>query len=145
MTNVGHYRAAHKILEGGEAVPVRLWIAPPTRMDERQLVQEGKYAVFGKVGARTEMPGCSLCMGNQARVKDNAVVVSSSTRNFPNRLGKNAKVYLASAELAAVCAKLGKIPTVAEYKQHVEPIAPESEEIYRYLNFHEMEEYQEAA
>jgi len=145
MTNVGHYRAAHKILEGGDAVPVRLWIAPPTRMDERQLVQEGKYAVFGKVGARTEMPGCSLCMGNQARVKDNATVVSTSTRNFPNRLGKNAKVYLASAELAAVCAKLGKIPTVAEYKQHVEPIASESDEIYRYLNFHEMEEYQEAA
>jgi len=145
MTNIGHYRAAHKILEGGEAVPIRLWIAPPTRMDERQLVQEGKYSVFGKVGARTEMPGCSLCMGNQARVKDNATVVSTSTRNFPNRLGKNANVYLASAELAAVCAKLGKIPTVAEYEQHVAAIAPQSDEIYRYLNFHEIEEYQQTA
>ncbi|MCK5524610.1 MAG: bifunctional aconitate hydratase 2/2-methylisocitrate dehydratase [Thiomargarita sp.] len=143
MTNIGHYRAAHKVLESSGAVPTRLWITPPTRMDERQLVAEGKYSVFGKVGARTEMPGCSLCMGNQARVKDNATVVSTSTRNFPNRLGKNANVYLASAELAAVCAKLGKIPTVAEYEQHVEPIAQESEEIYRYLNFHEMADYQE--
>jgi aconitate hydratase 2/2-methylisocitrate dehydratase len=143
MTNIGHYRAAHKVLESSGAVPTRLWITPPTRMDERQLVAEGKYSVFGKVGARTEMPGCSLCMGNQARVKDNATVVSTSTRNFPNRLGKNANVYLASAELAAVCAKLGKIPTVAEYEQHVEPITQESDEIYRYLNFHEMADYQE--
>ena len=142
MTNIGHYRAAHKVLESTNRVNTNLWIVPPTRMDEHQLVEEGKYSVFGKVGARTEMPGCSLCMGNQARVKDNATVVSTSTRNFPNRLGKNANVYLASAELAAVCSKLGKIPTVAEYKQNVEPIAPEANDIYRYLNFHEIEEYQ---
>jgi aconitate hydratase 2/2-methylisocitrate dehydratase len=145
MTNIGHYRAAAKVLEDGGNVPTRLWIAPPTRMDEHQLVEEGVYSVFGKSGARTEMPGCSLCMGNQARVKDNATVVSTSTRNFPNRLGKDANVYLASAELAAVCAKLGKIPTVAEYRQHVEVIAPQSEEIYRYLNFHQIEEYQSVA
>ncbi|MFK5969071.1 MAG: bifunctional aconitate hydratase 2/2-methylisocitrate dehydratase [Candidatus Marithrix sp.] len=139
MTNIGHYRAASKILT--EEVPVRLWIAPPTRMDEKQLVQEGVYSTFGKSGARTEMPGCSLCMGNQARVKENATVISTSTRNFPNRLGKGAKVYLASAELAAVGAKLGKMPTVSEYMQCFKAITPDADEIYRYLNFHEMEEY----
>ncbi len=138
MTNIGHYRAASKIL--AEDVPVRLWIAPPTRMDEKQLVEEGIYSVFGKAGARTEMPGCSLCMGNQARVKENSTVISTSTRNFPNRLGKGANVYLASAELAAVCAKFGRIPTVAEYMQCFEAIA--SDEVYRYLNFNEMEEYE---
>ncbi len=140
MTNIGHYRAASKILT--EEVPVRLWIAPPTRMDEKQLVQEGVYSTFGKSGARTEMPGCSLCMGNQARVKENATVISTSTRNFPNRLGKGANVYLASAELAAVGAKLGKMPTVSEYMQCFEAITPETDEIYRYLNFNEMEEYE---
>ena len=145
MTNIGHYRAAHKVLEDGNRVASNLWVVPPTRMDEHQLIEEGKYSIFGKVGARTEMPGCSLCMGNQARVKDNAVVVSTSTRNFPNRLGKDAKVYLASAELAAVCAKLGRIPTVAEYEEHSKPIASESEDIYRYLNFHEIDEYQTVA
>jgi aconitate hydratase 2/2-methylisocitrate dehydratase len=139
MTNIGHYRAASKILT--EDVPVRLWIAPPTCMDERQLVEEGVYSIFGKAGARTELPGCSLCMGNQARVKENATVVSTSTRNFPNRLGKGAKVYLASAELAAVSAKFGKIPTVAEYMQCFTPIATEADEIYRYLNFNEIAEY----
>jgi aconitate hydratase 2/2-methylisocitrate dehydratase len=145
MTNIGHYRAAAKVLENVSNVPSRLWVAPPTRMDEHQLVEEGVYSTFGKSGARTEMPGCSLCMGNQARVKDGATVVSTSTRNFPNRLGKDANVYLASAELAAVCAKLGKIPTVAEYMQQIEGIAPLSENIYRYLNFHEIEEYQSVA
>jgi len=145
MTNIGHYRAAAKVLENVNNVPSRLWVAPPTRMDEHQLVEEGVYSTFGKSGARTEMPGCSLCMGNQARVKDGATVVSTSTRNFPNRLGKDANVYLASAELAAVCAKLSKIPTVAEYMQHIEGIAQLSEDIYRYLNFHEIEEYQSVA
>ncbi len=145
MTNIGHYRAASKVLESATNVPTRLWITPPTRMDQHQLVEEGVYSVFGKVGARTEMPGCSLCMGNQARVKDASTVVSTSTRNFPNRLGKDANVYLASAELAAVCAKLGHIPTVAEYQQNVSAIAPLSNNIYRYLNFHEIDEYQVAA
>ncbi len=145
MTNIGHYRAAGKVLENAGNVPTRLWIAPPTRMDEHQLIQEGLYSIFGQAGARTELPGCSLCMGNQARVKDNATVVSTSTRNFPNRLGKNANVYLASAELAAVSAKLARIPTLAEYRQNVESIAPLSDNIYRYLNFHQIEEYQSAA
>jgi aconitate hydratase 2/2-methylisocitrate dehydratase len=145
MTNIGHYRAASKVLETATNVPTRLWVAPPTRMDQHQLVEEGVYSVFGKVGARMEMPGCSLCMGNQARVKEASTVVSTSTRNFPNRLGKDANVYLASAELAAVCAKLGRIPTVAEYQQNVSAIAPLSNNIYRYLNFHEIEEYQVAA
>lgn len=145
MTNIGHYRAASKVLENSGAVSTQLWVAPPTRMDQHQLVQEGIYSIFGRVGARTEMPGCSLCMGNQARVKENATVVSTSTRNFPNRLGKNASVYLASAELAAVCAKLGYIPTLAEYQQQVETLSPSAHNIYRYLNFHEIAEYQEAA
>ena len=145
MTNIGHYRAAGKVLENAGNVPTRLWIAPPTRMDEHQLIQEGVYSTFGQAGARTEMPGCSLCMGNQARVKDGVTVISTSTRNFPNRLGKNANVYLASAELAAVSAKLGKIPSVAEYMQNVEIIAPLSDNIYRYLNFHQIEEYQSVA
>lgn len=147
MTNIGHYRAAAKVLEnvGTVGVPTRLWIAPPTRMDEHQLVEEGIYSIFGQAGARTEMPGCSLCMGNQARVHNGATVVSTSTRNFPNRLGKDANVYLASAELAAVSALLGHIPTVAEYMQKVEAIAPVSSNIYRYLNFHEIEAYQSAA
>jgi len=145
MTNIGHYRAAGKVLENAGNVPTRLWIAPPTRMDEHQLIQEGLYSIFGQAGARTELPGCSLCMGNQARVKDDVTVVSTSTRNFPNRLGKNAKVYLASAELAAVSAKLARIPTLAEYQKNVEAIAPLSDNIYRYLNFHQIEEYQSVA
>ncbi len=141
MTNIGHYRAAGKLLEGAGALPTRLWIAPPTRMDQHQLVEEGYYAIFGRVGARTEVPGCSLCMGNQARVRDGATVVSTSTRNFPNRMGKDARVYLASAELAAVSARLGRIPTVAEYMEHAGRIEPLAAEIYRYLNFHRMDEY----
>ncbi len=139
MTNIGHYRAASKVLQAAGNVPTRLWIAPPTRMDEKQLIEEGVYSTFGQAGARTEMPGCSLCMGNQARVKDGATVISTSTRNFPNRLGKDANVYLSSAELAAVASKLGKIPTINEYMQNVAAITPESD--YRYLNFHEMDEY----
>jgi aconitate hydratase 2/2-methylisocitrate dehydratase len=136
MTNIGHYRAAAKILEGAGPVKVRLWIAPPTRMDEQQLREEGVYAVFSAAGARTEMPGCSLCMGNQARVADDSTVFSTSTRNFNNRLGKGAQVYLGSAELAAVCALLGKMPTIEEYMTIVKnKIDPFAADLYRYLNF----------
>jgi aconitate hydratase 2/2-methylisocitrate dehydratase len=136
MTNIGHYRAAAKILEGAGPVKVRLWICPPTRMDEKQLREEGVYGVFAAAGARTEMPGCSLCMGNQARVEDGVTVFSTSTRNFNNRMGKGAQVYLGSAELAAVCALLGKIPTVEEYMAIVtQKIDPFAGELYRYLNF----------
>ncbi|NJK47160.1 bifunctional aconitate hydratase 2/2-methylisocitrate dehydratase [Candidatus Gracilibacteria bacterium] len=136
MTNIGHYRAAAKILEGAGQTKVRLWICPPTRMDEHQLKEEGVYGIFGAAGARTEMPGCSLCMGNQARVEDGATVFSTSTRNFNNRMGKDARVYLGSAELAAVCALLGRIPTVEEYMSIVsKKINPFAGELYRYLNF----------
>ncbi len=146
MTNIGHYRAAGKVLEeAGSVVPTRMWIAPPTKMDEHQLTEEGYYSIYGRAGARTEMPGCSLCMGNQARVADNATVVSTSTRNFPNRMGKGANVYLSSAELAAVAAILGKLPSVAEYMDHVKGLALMSNEVYRYLNFHEIEEYKSVA
>jgi len=145
MTNIGHYRAAAKLLEGQGAVPTRLWVAPPTRMDAHQLTEEGAYFTFGAAGARTEMPGCSLCMGNQARVGDNTTVVSTSTRNFPNRLGKGANVYLASAELAAVSSLMGKIPTMEEYMEYADKIAPMADNIYRYLNFHELDEYKEVA
>ncbi|MEN9219615.1 MAG: bifunctional aconitate hydratase 2/2-methylisocitrate dehydratase [Thermostichales cyanobacterium GMQP_bins_62] len=137
MTNIGHYRAAAKVVEGEGRVKVKqFWICPPTRMDEYQLKQEGVYATFAAAGARTEMPGCSLCMGNQARVEDGATVMSTSTRNFNNRMGKDAKVYLGSAELAAVCALLGRIPTLAEYREIVvKKIDPLAHELYRYLNF----------
>ncbi len=145
MTNIGHYRAAGKVLESASSIPTRLWICPPTRMDERQLIEEGYYSIFGRAGARTEMPGCSLCMGNQARVADGATVVSTSTRNFPNRLGKGANVYLGSAELAAVCSILGRIPTLAEYLQQVGNLEPMADELYRYLNFDQMDEYREQA
>ncbi len=141
MTNIGHFRAASEVLkqvDGG--LPSKLWIAPPTKMDEHQLTEEGIYNVFGTSGARTEMPGCSLCMGNQARVAPNSTVVSTSTRNFPNRLGQGANVYLASSELAAVSAALGKIPNMDEYMQFMGNI-----DIYRYLNFNEIQEYMEAA
>ena len=141
MTNIGHYRAAGKVLENDNELPVKLWIAPPTRMDQYQLMQEGVYSTFGRVGARTETPGCSLCMGNQARVADNATVVSTSTRNFPNRLGNGASVYLASAELAAVVASMGRLPTVAEYQQKVAGIASVSDKVYHYLNFNEISKY----
>ncbi|MEN9228877.1 MAG: bifunctional aconitate hydratase 2/2-methylisocitrate dehydratase [Gloeomargarita sp. SZTDM-1c_bins_89] len=136
MTNIGHYRAAAKVLEGAGQVKVRLWVCPPTRMDEQVLREEGYYAIFAAAGARMEMPGCSLCMGNQARVADGATVFSTSTRNFDNRMGKNARVYLGSAELAAVCALLGRIPTLEEYRTIVtQKIDPWAADLYRYLNF----------
>ncbi len=145
MTNIGHYRAAGKVLENVSTVPTRLWVVPPTRMDEHQLIEEGYYATFGKVGARTEVPGCSLCMGNQARVADGATVVSTSTRNFPNRMGKDANVYLGSAEISAVTAALGRLPTMEEYLQHMQGLQTMTDDIYRYLNFHEMPEYKDVA
>jgi aconitate hydratase 2/2-methylisocitrate dehydratase len=136
MTNIGHYRAAAKVLEGSGSNKARLWVCPPTRMDEEMLKQEGYYATFEAAGSRMEMPGCSLCMGNQARVDDDTTVFSTSTRNFNNRLGKGAQVYLGSAELAAVCALLGRIPTPEEYQRiAAEKIKPLSDDLYRYLNF----------
>jgi aconitate hydratase 2/2-methylisocitrate dehydratase len=144
MTNIGHYRAAAKVLEGAGEVKVRLWICPPTRMDEKQLREEGVYGTFAAAGARTEMPGCSLCMGNQARVEDNATVFSTSTRNFNNRMGKGARVYLGSAELAAVCALLGRIPTVEEYMDIVtEKLNPFAGDLYRYLNFDQIANFED--
>jgi aconitate hydratase 2/2-methylisocitrate dehydratase len=145
MTNIGHYRAAGKVLESARDIPTRLWIAPPTKMDANQLTEEGYYSIFGRAGARMELPGCSLCMGNQARVKDKATVVSTSTRNFPNRLGDGANVYLSSAELAAVCAILGHIPTFEEYMQHMGGIDTSKENIYRYMNFDQIDAYKNAA
>ncbi|EAW33314.1 bifunctional aconitate hydratase 2/2-methylisocitrate dehydratase [Lyngbya sp. PCC 8106] len=143
MTNIGHYRAAAKVLDG-EKVKVRLWVCPPTRMDEQQLRNEGVYGVFAASGARTEMPGCSLCMGNQARVEDGATVMSTSTRNFNNRMGKDARVYLGSAELSAVCALLGRIPTVEEYKEIItKKLDPFAADLYRYLNFNEIEGFED--
>lgn len=144
MTNIGHYRAAAKILEGAGKVKVRLWICPPTRMDEKQLREEGIYDTFAAAEARTEMPGCSLCMGNQARVEDGATVFSTSTRNFNNRMGKDARVYLGSAELAAVCALLGKIPTVEEYMEIVaKKVDPFAGDLYRYLNFDQIANFED--
>ncbi|WP_027008680.1 bifunctional aconitate hydratase 2/2-methylisocitrate dehydratase [Conchiformibius kuhniae] len=145
MTNIGHFRAASKLLEGKTDTPVRLWIAPPTKMDAKQLSDEGHYGVLGRAGARMEMPGCSLCMGNQAQVREGATVMSTSTRNFPNRLGKNTFVYLGSAELAAICSKLGKIPTVEEYHANIGIINEQGEQIYRYMNFNEIDSYNEVA
>ena len=141
MTNIGHYRALGEILKGEGQVNTRLWIAPPTKMDEEELIDEGYYAIFGAAGARTELPGCSLCMGNQARVRDGATVFSTSTRNFDNRMGKDAKVYLGSAELAAVVALLGKIPTKDEYLEIIsKKLASKEENVYRYLNFDKINE-----
>jgi aconitate hydratase 2/2-methylisocitrate dehydratase len=145
MTNIGHFRAAAKVLGTQRDIPVKLWVAPPTKMDESELIKEGHYATFGSAGARTEMPGCSLCMGNQAQVREGATVVSTSTRNFPNRLGKNTNVFLVSAELAAVCSKLGRIPTVAEYMEAVGVLSKDSANIYKYMNFDQIEEYVENA
>ncbi len=145
MTNIGHYRAAGELLKKVGSIPTRLWIAPPTRMDEHQLMDEGYYTIYGKAGARTEMPGCSLCMGNQARVADHATVVSTSTRNFPNRLGNGANVYLASAELAAVASIIGRLPTVAEYMEYAKEIDSMADNIYRYMNFHQIAEFQAKA
>ncbi len=145
MTNIGHFRAAGKLLAETSNVNARLWIVPPTRMDEKTLMEEGYYNIFGASGARTEMPGCSLCMGNQARVEAGSTVLSTSTRNFPNRLGDGADVYLTSAELAAVGAVLGKLPTVEEYMEYALKIDSMSEEIFRYMNFDQIDSYQEAA
>lgn len=143
MTNIGHYRAAGSLLKNfNNRLPTVLWIAPPTKMDAHQLIQEGYYATYGIVGARTEMPGCSLCMGNQARVRDGATVVSTSTRNFPNRMGKDANVFLASAELSAITAILGYLPSLGEYREKMKLIDTMSENLYRYLNFDQMPDYQ---
>ena len=146
MTNIGHFRAAGKLLDAaGQQLPTRMWIAPPTKMDAAQLTEEGYYNIFGKAGARMEMPGCSLCMGNQARVGDNTTVVSTSTRNFPNRLGTGANVYLSSAELAAVAALIGKLPTPSEYMEYAEKLNPMADDVYRYLNFDQIESYVDKA
>ncbi|VFR36428.1 Aconitate hydratase 2 [plant metagenome] len=145
MTNIGHFRAASKLLEGKRDIPVKLWVAPPTKMDATQLTEEGHYGVFGTAGARTEMPGCSLCMGNQAQVREGATVMSTSTRNFPNRLGKNTNVYLGSAELAAICSKLGRIPTKDEYMVDMGVINKSGDQIYQYLNFDKIPDYKDVA
>jgi aconitate hydratase 2/2-methylisocitrate dehydratase len=141
MTNIGHFRAASLLLKGKKDIPTRLWVAPPTKMDASELTKEGHYSTLGGAGARMEMPGCSLCMGNQAQVKEGATVVSTSTRNFPNRLGKGSNVYLASAELAAVASKMGRIPTVAEYMAEMGVIDKDRDEVYRYMNFDQIPEY----
>lgn len=146
MTNIGHFRAAGKLLDSHKGqLPTRLWVAPPTKMDAAQLTEEGYYSIFGKSGARIEIPGCSLCMGNQARVADNSTVVSTSTRNFPNRLGTGADVYLASAELAAVASLLGRLPTPAEYQTFMDKVDETAEDTYRYLNFDQLNQYTKVA
>jgi len=145
MTNIGHFRAAGKILAGKSDIPTRLWIAPPTKMDAHMLTEEGYYATLGKSGARMEMPGCSLCMGNQAQIRKGSTALSTSTRNFPNRLGIDTRVYLSSAELAAVGALLGKIPTMEEYMAAVGGLAGKGAEVYRYMNFDQIPEFLEVA
>merc|ERR1739845_288824 len=142
MTNIGHFRAAGELLKAYDGqLPTRLWVAPPTKMDAAQLTDEGYYSVYGKVGARTEMPGCSLCMGNQARVADKATVVSTSTRNFPNRMGKGSNCYLASAEVASIASIIGKLPTPEEYLKYHGDIAKSADTTYTYLNFDQYDEY----
>ncbi|GAA0512645.1 MULTISPECIES: bifunctional aconitate hydratase 2/2-methylisocitrate dehydratase [Pigmentiphaga] len=145
MTNIGHFRAASKLLEGKRDIPVKLWVAPPTKMDQQQLTEEGHYGVLGSAGARMEMPGCSLCMGNQAQVREGATVMSTSTRNFPNRLGKNSNVYLGSAELAAICSRLGRIPTKEEYMAETGVLAEHEKTIYRYMNFDQIPDFKDVA
>ncbi|MFV8823747.1 bifunctional aconitate hydratase 2/2-methylisocitrate dehydratase [Thauera sp. WH-2] len=145
MTNIGHFRAAGKVLDGKSDIPTRLWIAPPTKMDAMILNEEGYYGVLGKSGARMEMPGCSLCMGNQAQIRKGSTAMSTSTRNFPNRLGIDTRVYLGSAELAAVCALMGKIPSVQEYMAQVEVVNKKAADIYRYMNFDQIEEFRSVA
>jgi aconitate hydratase 2/2-methylisocitrate dehydratase len=145
MTNIGHFRAAGTLLQKYNGTKARLWVVPPTKMDEKQLMEEGIYNVFGVSGARTELPGCSLCMGNQARVLANSTVVSTSTRNFPNRLGDGADVFLASAELSAIASVLGRLPSVEEYHKYMDDINPLADDIYRYLNFNEIDTYVESA
>ncbi|MES2771450.1 MAG: bifunctional aconitate hydratase 2/2-methylisocitrate dehydratase, partial [Pseudomonadota bacterium] len=145
MTNIGHFRAAGKILDGKTDLPTRLWVAPPTKMDAMILNEEGYYAVLGKSGARMEMPGCSLCMGNQAQIKKGSTAMSTSTRNFPNRLGVDTQVYLGSAELAAVCALLGRIPTASEYTEQIQLVNAKASDVYRYMNFDQIAEFREVA
>jgi len=145
MTNIGHFRAAAKLLGGQRDIPVKLWVAPPTKMDESELIKEGHYAAFGTAGARTEMPGCSLCMGNQAQVREGATVISTSTRNFPNRLGKNTNVFLGSAELTAIASRLGYLPTKEEYLKEMGVVDANKDSVYRYMNFDQIEEYAEVA
>jgi aconitate hydratase 2/2-methylisocitrate dehydratase len=145
MTNIGHFRAAASLLAKAKSIPTRLWISPPTKMDEHQLREEGIYNIFASAGARTEMPGCSLCMGNQARVAPNTTCVSTSTRNFPNRLGDNADVFLSSAELAAIASVLGRLPTPEEYQEYMKDLNTMGDEIYRYLNFDQIESFQKSA
>jgi aconitate hydratase 2/2-methylisocitrate dehydratase len=142
MTNIGHFRAAGKLLAESKEIPARLWVALPTKMDAQQLSNEGYFNKLIRAGARIEPAGCSLCMGNQARVKEGSSVVSTSTRNFPHRLGTDAKVFLASAELSAIAAMLGKMPTVEQYLWHMDRINDTREDTYRYLNFHQLAEYQ---
>src|SRR5690606_5844887 len=147
MTNIGHFRAAGKLLEQVKPgmLKARFWIVPPTRMDEHTLMEEGYYSIFGRAGARTEMPGCSLCMGNQARVMPGVTVLSTSTRNFPNRLGDGANVYLTSAELAAVGGVLGRLPTPAEYLEYASKLDATAADTYRYMNFNEIASFQKQA
>ncbi len=145
MTNIGHFRAAGKVLDGKSDIPTRLWIAPPTKMDAMVLNEEGYYSVLGKSGARMEMPGCSLCMGNQAQIRKGSTAMSTSTRNFPNRLGIDTRVYLGSAELAAMCALMGKIPTVAEYMEQIQVVNAKAADIYRYMNFDQIPDFVEVA
>ena len=140
LTNIGHFRAAAHLLKGKD-LPTRLWVVPPTKMDADTLNREGYYATLGEAGARMEVPGCSLCFGNQARARKGATIVSTSTRNFPNRMGTDTKGFLASAEVTAISALLGKIPTKAEYMEHMKVVQQKSASIYRYMNFHQMPEY----
>jgi aconitate hydratase 2/2-methylisocitrate dehydratase len=142
MTNIGHFRAAGKIFEGEGYLNTRVWLTPPTKMDRAQLIREGYYNIYASIGARTEIPGCSLCMGNQARVHPGATVISTSTRNFDNRMGDGARVYLGSAELAAIAALKGKLPTPEEYFSIMEKkVLPKKEEVYKYLLFHELGDF----
>jgi len=145
MTNIGHFRAAGKVLEGKTDIPTRLWVAPPTKMDAAILNEEGYYAILGKSGARMEMPGCSLCMGNQAQIRKGSTAMSTSTRNFPNRLGIDTFVYLGSAELASICALMGRIPTVAEYLEQVKVVNAKAADVYRYMNFDKIKEFSDVA
>jgi aconitate hydratase 2/2-methylisocitrate dehydratase len=145
MTNIGHFRAAAKVLEGRSDIPTRLWVAPPTKMDALILTEEGYYATLGKSGARMEMPGCSLCMGNQAQIRKGSTAISTSTRNFPNRLGIDTQVYLSSAELAAMCALAGRIITKDEYMEQIKLVNAKSAEVYRYMNFDQIPSFVEAA
>jgi aconitate hydratase 2/2-methylisocitrate dehydratase len=145
MTNIGHFRAAGKILDGKSDIPVRLWVAPPTKMDQMILTEEGYYGILGRSGARMELPGCSLCMGNQAQIRKGATAMSTSTRNFPNRLGIDTRVYLGSAELSAVCALLGRIPTLAEYLEQVGILNKDAADTYRYMNFDKIASFRDVA